>query len=124
VDLLQRESDLQEVVQLVGPDALQDQERLVIEAGRILRQNFLQQNGFDPVDASCTLHKAYGMLQMMLRFYEDAQQALQAGATVDDVLQAPVIEKINRSRYVAEDEFDAYKDGVMSELSRGFGVAA
>jgi len=124
VDLLQRESDLQEVVQLVGPDALQDQERLVIEAGRILRQNFLQQNGFDPVDASCTLHKAYGMLQMMLRFYEDAQQALQSGATVDEVLQAPVIEKINRSRYVAEDEFDAYKDGVMSELSEGFGVAA
>ena len=124
VDLLQRESDLQEVVQLVGPDALQDQERLVIEAGRILRQNFLQQNGFDPVDASCTLRKAYGMLQMMLRFYEDAQQALQSGATVDEVLQAPVIEKINRSRYVAEDEFDAYKDGVMSELSEGFGVAA
>ena len=124
VDLLQRESDLQEVVQLVGPDALQDQERLVIEAGRILRQNFLQQNGFDPVDASCTLHKAYGMLQMMLRFYEDAQQALQSGATVDEVLQAPVIEKINRSRYVAEDEFDAYKDGVMDELSKGFGVAA
>ena len=124
VDLLQRESDLQEVVQLVGPDALQDQERLVIEAGRILRQNFLQQNGFDPVDASCSLHKAYGMLQMMLRFYEEAQQALQSGATVDDVLQAPVIEKINRSRYVAEDEFDAYKDGVMEELSKGFGVAA
>jgi V/A-type H+/Na+-transporting ATPase subunit A len=124
VDLLQRESDLQEVVQLVGPDALQDQERLVIEAGRILRQNFLQQNGFDPVDASCTLHKAYGMLQMMLRFYEDARQALDSGATVDDVLQAPVIEKINRSRYVAEDEFDAYKDGVMSELSKGFSVAA
>ena len=124
VDLLQRESDLQEVVQLVGPDALQDQERLVIEAGRILRQNFLQQNGFDPVDASCSLHKAYGMLQMMLRFYEDARQALESGATVDEVLQAPVIEKINRSRYVAEDEFDAYKDGVMDELSKGFGVAA
>ncbi|MEJ2288390.1 MAG: V-type ATP synthase subunit A [Deinococcales bacterium] len=124
VDLLQRESDLQEVVQLVGPDALQDQERLVIEAGRILRQNFLQQNGFDPVDASCSLHKAYGMLQMMLRFYEDARQALESGATVDEVLQAPVIEKINRSRYVAEDEFDAYKDGVMDELSKGFSVAA
>ncbi|HKI56000.1 MAG TPA: V-type ATP synthase subunit A [Trueperaceae bacterium] len=124
VDLLQRESDLQEVVQLVGPDALQDQERLVIESGRILRQNFLQQNGFDPVDASCSLHKAYGMLQMMLRFYQDARKALDEGATVDDVLQAPVIEKINRSRYVAEDEFDAYKDGVMEELSKGFAVTA
>ncbi|MEJ2665989.1 MAG: V-type ATP synthase subunit A [Deinococcales bacterium] len=124
MDLLQRESDLQEVVQLVGPDALQDQERLVIEAGRILRQNFLQQNGFDPVDASCSLHKAYGMLQMMLRLYEDAQQALQTGATVDDILQSPVIEKINRSRYVPEDDFDAYKDGVLQELAKGFAVAA
>ncbi len=124
VDLLQRESDLQEVVQLVGPDALQDQERLVIEAGRILRQNFLQQNGFDPVDASCSLHKAYGMLQMMLRLYEDARSAVQSGVTVDDVLQSPVIEKIVRSRYVPEDDFDAYKDTVMTELAEGFGVAA
>ncbi len=124
VDLLQRESDLQEVVQLVGPDALQDQERLVIEAGRVLRQNFLQQNGFDPVDASCTLSKAYGMLQMMLRFYEEARTALGAGATVDEILRNPVIEKINRSRYVSEDEFAAYQEGVMTELAKGFAVAA
>ncbi len=124
VDLLQRESDLQEVVQLVGPDALQDQERLVIEAGRIVRQNFLQQNGFDPVDASCSLKKAYGMLQMMLSFYVDARAAVEAGATVDEILQAPVIEKINRSRYVAEDDFAAYQSDVMSELAKGFAVAA
>jgi len=124
VDLLQRESDLQEVVQLVGPDALQDQERLVIETGRILRQNFLQQNGFDPVDASCSLHKAHGMLEMMLTLYQSARQALESGVTVDDVLQAPVIERINRSRYVAEGDFDAYKDSVLSELSKGFAVAA
>lgn len=124
VDLLQRESDLQEVVQLVGPDALQDQERLVIEAGRIVRQNFLQQNGFDPVDASCSLKKAYGMLQMMLTFYVDARAAVEGGATIDEILKAPVIEKINRSRYVAEDEFAAYQAGVMDELAKGFAVAA
>ncbi len=124
VTLLQQESDLQEVVQLVGPDALQDQERLVIEAGRILRQDFLQQNGFDPVDASCSMGKAYGMLHMMLRFYDQAKAALDAGATVDDILKAPVIEKIQRSRYVAEDEFDAYQRGVMAELDEGFAVAA
>ena len=122
--LLQRESDLQEVVQLVGPDALQDQERLVIEAGRILRQDFLQQNGFDPVDASCSLSKAYGMLQMMLKFYDVARAALEQGATVDEILANPVVEKINRSRYVAEDAFPAYRDDVMQQLDAGFAVAA
>ncbi len=124
VTLLQQESDLQEVVQLVGPDALQDQERLVIEAGRILRQDYLQQNGFDPVDAACSMAKAYGMLTMMLRFYDQAKAALDAGATVDEILKNPVIEKIQRSRYVAEDEFPAYRGGVMTELDKGFAVPA
>ncbi|MEX2536607.1 MAG: V-type ATP synthase subunit A [Trueperaceae bacterium] len=124
VDLLQRESDLQEVVQLVGPDALQDQERLVIESGRILRQDFLQQNGFDPVDASCSLSKAYGMLQMMLKFNEEGRKALEAGATVDEIIGNPVVEKINRSRYVPEDEFNAYRDSTLAELEKGFRVAA
>lgn len=124
VSLLQREADLQEVVQLVGPDALQDDERLVIEVGRILRQDFLQQNGFDPVDASCTLKKAYGMLQMILKLNAQAKQALASGGTVDDVLHDPVIEKVNRARYVSEEEFDAYQDDVMRELDNAFAVAA
>ena len=124
VTLLQRESDLQEVVQLVGPDALQDQERLIIEAGRILRQSFLQQNGFDPVDASCSMAKATGMLRMMLKLYDVAKSALERGATVDDILGAPVVERINRSRYVPEDEFDGYRDEVLSALDGAFAVAA
>ncbi len=124
VILLQRESDLQEVVQLVGPDALQDQERLIIETGRIVRQDFLQQNGFHPVDASCSLEKAYGMLQMMLKFYDTARAALEQGGTVDEVLGQPVVEKINRARYVAEEEFPAYFEGVMQDLDAGFAVTA
>ncbi len=122
--LLQREAELQEVVQLVGPDALQDQERMVIEIGRILRQDFLQQNGFDPVDASCSMAKAYGMLQMILKLNDQANGALEAGATVDDIIQDPVIEKINRARYVPEDEFEAYKKDVMRQLDEAFKVAA
>lgn len=124
VTLLQRENELQEVVQLVGPDALQDQERLIIEIGRILRQDFLQQNGFDPVDASCSMHKAYGMLQMMIKFYDQARTAIEKGATVDEILSDDVTEKINRARYVPEDEFDSYRDGVLKELDSSFAVAA
>jgi V/A-type H+-transporting ATPase subunit A len=124
ISLLQREAELQEVVQLVGPDALQDQERLIIEVGRILRQNFLQQNGFDPVDASCSMKKAYGMLQMMVKLNDKAKEFLDAGGTVDEMLAQAVIEKVNRSRYVPENEFDAYKAGVISELDSAFMVAA
>ena len=124
VTLLQRESDLQEVVQLVGPDALQDQERLIIEIGRILRQDFLQQNGFDPVDASCSMPKAYGMLQMMLKFYNKAREAVQGGETVDDILKHEVVEKINRARYTPEDEFETYKENVLNELDDAYAVPA
>ena len=124
VDVLQREADLQEVVQHVGPDALQDAERLVIEVGRILRTDFLQQNGFDPIDASCTLEKAYGMLQMMLKLYDRAREALGAGATIDDLLGDPVIEKVNRARYVSEEEFPAYRDQVIAQLAESFAVPA
>ncbi len=123
VAILQQEAELQEVVQLVGPDALQDQERLVIEMGRILRQDFLQQNGFDPVDASCSMKKAYGMLQMMLKLSDLAGEFIGEGGTVDEVLQQPVIEKISRSRYIAEDQFESYRDEVLSELDGAFVVA-
>ncbi len=124
VDILQREADLQEVVQLVGPDALQDNERLVIEIGRILRQDFLQQNGFDPIDASCSLDKAYGMLQMMLKLYGEARKAVEGGATIDELLGNDVIEKVNRARYVPEDEFPAYRDQVIGQLGDAFAVTA
>ena len=124
IGMLQQEAELQEVVQLVGPDALQDQERLVIEIGRILRQDFLQQNGFDPVDASCSLKKAYGMLEMMTKLNDQAAAFLKRGGTVDEVLKQAVVEKISRSRYVAEGEFETYKNDVLEELDTTFQVAA
>ena len=124
VGLLQQEADLQEVVQLVGPDALQDQERRVIEIGRILRQDFLQQNGFDPVDAACSMYKAYGMLQMMLELNDRAAAHIEGGGTVDEILALPVIEQVNRARYVPEDDFEAYKAEVMAEIDQAFAAAA
>lgn len=119
-NILQEEAALQEVVQLVGPDALQDNERLIIEAGRMLRQDFLQQNGFDAVDASSSMPKNYGLMKMFLKFYEEADSALKNGATIDDIIQNPVIEKLARARYVAEDEFINYGEGVMDELDQTF----
>lgn len=119
-NLLQEEAKLQEVVQLVGPDALQDNERLIIETGRMLRQDFLQQNGFDPVDASASMPKNYGLMQIFLKFHEKAEEALKNGATIDEIIQNSVIEKLARARYTHEDEFAAYAKGIMSELDSTF----
>ncbi|TSA88078.1 V-type ATP synthase subunit A [Deinococcus detaillensis] len=123
-NLLQQEASLQEVVQLVGPDALQDSERLVIEAGRMLRQDFLQQNGFDPVDASASMPKNYGLMKMMLKFYDEADASLKNGATIDEIIQNSVIEKLSRARYVAEGDFMVYAENLMDELDTTFKTKA
>ena len=113
------------MVQLVGPDALQDQERLIVEVGRILRQDFLQQNGFDEVDASCSLGKAYGYARDDDQVQRHgARPPLKKAQPIDDILGDEVIEKINRARYVPEDEFDAYKDEALEQLDNAFAVAA
>lgn len=124
IALLQREASLQEVVQLVGPDALQDTERLALEIGRIAREDFLQQNGFDPVDASCSLRKAYGIMQMILALARKGAEALSRGATIQDFLGDPVIEKLGRARYVPEEEFEAYKAEFDRALEQAFRVKA
>jgi len=120
ITLLQREADLQQVVQLVGPDALQDAERLSLEIGRIAREDFLQQNGYDPVDASCSMPKAYGMMQMIVAMYRQGEQALAKGASISDFLSDPIIEKMGRARYVPEADFPAYKAEFDAQLKNAF----
>lgn len=120
INLLQREAELQQVVQLVGPDALQDAERLSLEIGRIAREDFLQQNGYDKVDASCSMPKAYGMMQMIISMYRQGEAALAKGGTIADFLSDPVIEKMGRARYVPENEFPAYKAEFDAQLKNAF----
>lgn len=120
INLLQREAELQQVVQLVGPDALQDAERLSLEVGRIAREDFLQQNGYDKVDASCSMAKAYGMMQMVIAAYKQGEVALSRGATIADFLGDPIIEKLGRARYVPENEFAAYKADFDAAIKTAF----
>ncbi len=120
ITLLQREADLQQVVQLVGPDALQDAERLSLEIGRIAREDFLQQNGYDKVDANCSMPKAYGMMQMIVAMYKRGEEALAKGASISDFLGDPVIEKMGRTRYVPEAEFPQYKAEFDAQIKNAF----
>jgi V/A-type H+/Na+-transporting ATPase subunit A len=120
-NLLQEEESLQEMVQLVGPDALQDQERLVIEIGRIIREDFLQQDAFHEHDAYCSMDKALGIMRMILSLYRKAEKALKKKVSIDDILKEPVMEKIARARFVAEDEFEDFLEEVLGEIDAAFG---
>jgi V/A-type H+-transporting ATPase subunit A len=119
-ELLQREASLQEIVQLMGPDALQDHERLIIETGRILREDFLQQNGFHEIDACCSMQKANGIMRMVTAFYQAAETALKQGVSIDEIIQNPVLQKIARARYIPEKDFQPYLEGVLKEIGEAF----
>jgi len=118
--LLQREAELQEIVQLVGPDALQDDQRMVIEAGKMLREDFLQQNAFTD-DAHCPLPKSYGILKAIIHFYDAALAALKRGMLLDDILNLKQIEEIARMKDVPKEEFDRYLEGWLRRLPEAFG---
>ena len=105
--LLQKESELEEIVQLVGPDALPDSEQVVLETTRMLREDFLQQNAYDDVDTYCSPSKQAGMLATILKFHEAASGAVERGADVKDIAALTVKEEIARMKYIPEDEFEA-----------------
>jgi len=103
--LLQKESELQEIVQLVGPDALPDRERITLESTRMIREDFLQQNAYHEVDTYCSPNKQYGMLKTIIMFQENATAALDRGASTEDVIGLSVKEDIGKMKYIPEDEF-------------------
>ena len=96
--LLQIESELQEIVQLVGSDALPVDQQLTLEVARMIREYFLQQNGFHEVDAYCDIHLQYKMAKAILSFQESAKSAMAAGAQLGDVVNVPSRSDLMRGR--------------------------
>ncbi|HET6948633.1 MAG TPA: V-type ATP synthase subunit A [bacterium] len=121
--LLQREAELQEIVQLVGPDALQDDQRMVIEAGKMLREDFLQQNAFTD-DAHSPLLRSYGFLKAIVLFYDESLVALKRGMLLDEILNLKQIEEIARMKDVPKDDFPAYLETWLRRLPEAFGGKA
>ena len=118
--LMQRDAELQEVVQLVGPDALQDQERLILEVARMIREVFLQQNAFSDDDAYCSLEKGGSLLDALTEFYEGARHVLEQGITLNRVLELPVRENISRLRDESNEKIVARQKIVMEEMRKLF----
>lgn len=123
--MLAREAELLEIVQLVGPDALQDEQRLIVETGKMIREDFLQQSAFSDVDAYCPPEKSYGMTKIILAFYHAASDALRGGTlTIDDLLNMPLQAEIARLKEVKREDWEArYKD-IMTRIPRAFQAGA
>ncbi len=100
--LLQKEAELQEVVQLVGPDALPEKEQAILLVTRMLREDYLQQNAFSDVDARCELEKQFHMLRAIMKFYENTMSALDRGAQLSKIRDLPVIAKIGRMKEIKD----------------------
>jgi V/A-type H+-transporting ATPase subunit A len=116
--LLQRESELQEIVQLVGPDALQDAERLILEVARMIREVFLQQNAFSDNDAFCGMEKMGGLIDTLIGFYEACQEVLRRDVPLSRIMELPVRESVARLRDEPNDGFSAKKNAVMDEVKQ------
>ena len=115
--ILQEESELEEIVQLVGYDSLSAPDRITLEAARSIREDYLQQNGFDEIDTYTSLKKQVGMLQLVVSFYHQAKDALAAGAEISDIFALPVREKIARAKQIREEDAEKYLKDTTDELT-------
>jgi V/A-type H+-transporting ATPase subunit A len=114
--LLQKESELQEIVQLVGPDALPDKERITLETTRMIREDFLQQNAYHEVDTYCAPIKQYEMLKTIISYHENAEAALDRGAASADIISIPVKDDIGRMKYLPESEFEVKVKEIQADI--------
>ncbi|SHJ85252.1 V/A-type H+-transporting ATPase subunit A [Clostridium amylolyticum] len=114
--LLQEEANLEEIVRLVGIDALSEKDRLKLEVAKSLREDYLQQNAFHDVDTYASLDKQYKMLKLILGFHKEAERALKTGVYLEKILAMEVRDKIARSKYIAESEISRI-DEITTELT-------
>lgn len=117
MSLLQDESELEEIVKMVGMDALSPTDRLKMEAARSIREDFLHQNSFHEVDTYTSLEKQHYMMLLVTGFYESSVEALKKGAQINDLLHMAVREQIGRYKYTLDADLKKQYEAVLEELS-------
>ncbi len=105
--LLQQDKELQEIVQLVGPDALPPSERIILEVARMIKEDYLQQNAFHEADSYCAPRKQYLMLKAILEFYKKFLELFDAGLEVKTIVEHEIVERIARMKYLTKDKYEA-----------------
>ena len=114
--VLQEEAALDEIVRLVGVDALSSKDRLTMETAKIIREDYLHQNAFDDVDTYTSLKKQYLMLKLICEFDARAREAVENYADMNAILSCSCKEKIGRAKYITEDKLDEF-DGILKLIN-------
>ncbi len=114
--LLQDEAELQEIVQLVGMDALSPSDRLKLEAARSIREDYLHQDAFHEVDTYTPLDKQFMMMGLILAYFDKAVEALNKGADIEDIVNAPVRERIGRYKYTENEKIKEVYTAVFNQI--------
>jgi V/A-type H+-transporting ATPase subunit A len=115
--LLQDEAELEEIVKLVGMDAVSASDRLKLEIARSIREDFLHQDAFHDIDTYTPLEKQYSMIRLILSFYDEAAAALDRGADIEKLVSLPVRERIGRYKYVSTDRIEEEFNQISGEVS-------
>ena len=116
--ILQQEAELEEIVRLVGPEALPQGDKLLMLVARMIREDFLQQSAYHEVDTYCTPAKAGLMLKTIIRFYELSQEMLNSGAAVDEIRSSPIVYKISRMKDIPNETFEQQNKELWSEMEK------
>lgn len=114
MEILQRESELQEVVQLVGSDALPEEQKMTLEIARMIREIFLQQNAYHPIDTYCPMPRQYKMMKLIKQFAELSNKAVSNNVSVDSIVALPIRDRFAKSKY--EETIDQELDEIAKEL--------
>lgn len=118
MEVLQREAELQEVVQLVGSDALPDEQKMTLEVARMIREIFLQQNAYHKVDTYCPMPRQYTYMKLIRHFADLSTKAVDSGASVDAIIALPVRNRLAKSKF--EDNIDQELSAIIDEMDGQF----
>jgi V/A-type H+/Na+-transporting ATPase subunit A len=118
--ILQREDTLKEIVRLLGPEALPDEEKLVLEVARMIKIGILQQNSFDKVDTYCSPEKQLKLVRLLVKFYKEAQKALKEGASLADIRAMPVITSLLKAKFEIPDDQIAKLEDIDKQMPEQF----
>ena len=114
--ILQREDALKEIVRLLGPEALPDEEKLILEVARMIQIGFLQQNAYDNIDAYCSPEKQFKMMKMFVTFHEEALKALRNGVPLSKIRSMQAISKMLRSKFAISNDEMEKMDGLVKDM--------
>ena len=118
--LLQRDEELREIVMLVGPDALSESQRVVLEAARMIKEDFLIQSALHPVDSYCSPEKTFRLMSLILKFYEKMKDSTEKGVPLQRTLEIPVKEEIARAKIQPSETFDAFAQELTVKMDHEF----